>query len=77
MSIQEGFQLISNLSAQSWNKKGYFCPILLQTKRIDDSTKTKFRSAEKFENEPLSSPNLLSESPNLLLRSFTSKTISV
>ena len=40
--------LISNLSIKSWNKKGDFCPILLQTQHIDDSTKTKFRYAEKF-----------------------------
>ena len=46
--MQAGLPLISKLSIKSWNKKGDFCPILLQTQRIDDSTKTKFRYAEKF-----------------------------
>ena len=41
-------QLVSNLGIKSWNKKGDFCPILLQTKRIDDPKKAKFRYAEKF-----------------------------
>ena len=44
-------------------------------KRINDSAKTKFRSAENQTKS--SSPNLLIESPNLLIRSFTSKAVSV